>query len=79
MRQRFSNGHKHRGVLVYRKSRTVWRQRTFSSPLGDTSYFLCPKCGILLEREFVRYCDGCGQKLNWSLVEAQFRLAEDAL
>ena len=77
MKQPPSKHHKHRGLLVYQKSRIVWRQKTISSPLGDTSYYLCPKCGILLEREFVHYCDECGQKLNWRLVELRFRLAED--
>ena len=29
------------------------------------AYYLCPKCGITLEREFVAYCDRCGQNLGW--------------
>ncbi len=29
------------------------------------SHFLCPRCGITLEREFTAYCDRCGQCLNW--------------
>ena len=33
--------------------------------LPDTSFFVCPQCGITLEREFVNYCDRCGQRLNW--------------
>lgn len=31
---------------------------------GDV-YSVCPKCGILLEREYMRFCDCCGQKLSW--------------
>ncbi len=31
----------------------------------DTSFFVCPQCGITLEREFMNYCDRCGQRLNW--------------
>lgn len=31
----------------------------------DTSFFVCPQCGITLEREFMKYCDRCGQCLNW--------------
>ena len=31
----------------------------------DTSFFVCPQCGITLEREFMKYCDCCGQCLNW--------------
>lgn len=28
-------------------------------------YFLCPRCKITLDREFVSYCDRCGQRLDW--------------
>ena len=30
------------------------------------AYYVCPRCGITLEREFVAYCDRCGQHLDWS-------------
>ncbi len=30
------------------------------------SYYVCPRCRIPLEREFVAYCDRCGQCLNWA-------------
>lgn len=26
----------------------------------------CPKCGSTMERDFQRFCDRCGQRLNWS-------------
>ncbi len=29
------------------------------------SFFVCPQCGITLEREFMKYCDRCGQRLDW--------------
>ena len=29
------------------------------------AYYVCPRCGITLEREFVAYCDRCGQHLGW--------------
>ena len=32
-----------------------------------------------LEREFVHYCDSCGQKLNWRLVSAHFKKADVSL
>ncbi len=73
MRQPPSTRKKRKRFLVYRKSRTVWRQQTLSSPLGETSYYLCPKCGILLEREFTHYCGDCGQKLDWRIVSAPCR------
>ncbi|MBO5009055.1 MAG: hypothetical protein J6D26_09485 [Clostridia bacterium] len=32
---------------------------------GD-SYPICPKCYLTLEREYMSYCNCCGQKLGWS-------------
>lgn len=26
----------------------------------------CPRCGSTMERDFQRFCDRCGQRLNWS-------------
>ena len=31
----------------------------------DTRYYICPRCNITMEREFMAYCDRCGQCLNW--------------
>ena len=31
----------------------------------DTSYYICPRCNITMEREFMAYCDRCGQCLSW--------------
>jgi len=34
---------------------------------GDDQYFpVCPRCGISIEREYMSYCDRCGQKLSWT-------------
>ena len=30
-----------------------------------TAYYICPKCNITMEREFMAYCDRCGQRLSW--------------
>ncbi len=30
------------------------------------SYYACPRCRISLSREFMSYCDSCGQCLDWS-------------
>ena len=35
----------------------------------NTAYPLCPRCESALEREYVFFCDQCGQKLNWDLLE----------
>ena len=31
------------------------------------SYAICPRCHCTLEREYMNYCDRCGQHLSWSL------------
>ena len=35
----------------------------------DTAYPLCPRCESAIEREYVFFCDQCGQKLNWDLFD----------
>ena len=29
-------------------------------------YSICPRCGITLDREYMAFCDRCGQQLDWS-------------
>ena len=35
---------------------------------GD-SYPACPRCDCTLEREYVHFCDRCGQRLNWDYID----------
>ena len=42
----------------------------FTEPKGRNSYYVCPRCRTTLEREFVSYCDRCGQRLEWSNCES---------
>ena len=35
---------------------------------GD-HYTVCPRCDRLLDREYMRYCDCCGQCLAWELLD----------
>lgn len=30
------------------------------------SYPVCPRCDCTIEREYMRYCDRCGQHLKWT-------------
>lgn len=30
-----------------------------------SGYPLCPRCDMTIEREYMQYCDRCGQKLGW--------------
>lgn len=34
-----------------------------------SSYPLCPRCKSTMEREYQRFCDRCGQRLNWDQFE----------
>lgn len=53
--------------LAFREPMPVTHIRCFyySSPDGLTTFPVCPRCGISLEREYQNYCDRCGQRLNW--------------
>ena len=43
---------------------------------GDTYYPVCPGCHVTLEREYQRYCDRCGQRLDWSAPNAAIILSD---
>ncbi len=32
---------------------------------NGSTYPVCPRCRITLDREYQNYCDRCGQALNW--------------
>ena len=54
-------------ALSYRHGMRVQELMVFRSWRPETSFYLCPRCGITLEREFVKYCDRCGQCLDWTM------------
>ena len=54
-----------RNQLEYRLPLLVTELMVFSSAFGRTSYYVCPRCKITMEREFQSYCDRCGQRLDW--------------
>ena len=33
-------------------------------PNGN-GYYICPRCHVTMEREFMNFCDRCGQRLDW--------------
>lgn len=49
----------------YRFPIPVVQVRLFNS--GDV-YPICPRCRRCLNREYMAFCDCCGQKLSWSLL-----------
>ena len=57
------------GAVKYRLPMPVSQVLVF--PSGD-SYSICPRCDTTLDREYMRYCDRCGQHLSWKL----FRFAK---
>ncbi|MDO4362396.1 MAG: hypothetical protein Q4C32_07600 [Eubacteriales bacterium] len=34
--------------------------------LSYSYYAVCPRCDTSLERDYVSFCDRCGQHLEWS-------------
>ena len=32
-------------------------------------YPICPRCSVSIEREYMSFCDRCGQKLSWHLLD----------
>lgn len=53
-------------ALTYRRPMLVRELMVFESGLRTDSYYVCPRCQITMEREFMQYCDRCGQCLDWS-------------
>ena len=49
----------------YRKGMLVNEVMVFDTWFGTTGYYVCPRCKITMEREFMSFCDRCGQKLDW--------------
>lgn len=51
--------------VSYRKPMAI-TQRIVLPTRYSASYFICPRCLATLDREFVAYCDRCGQCLDWT-------------
>ena len=52
-------------MLTYRVPMKVEEVVIFPQWPQDDSYYRCPRCQELLEREFLAYCANCGQCLGW--------------
>ena len=53
-------------LLSYRIAMCVTEIMIFnSSVFGETGYYICPRCNITMDREFVSFCGRCGQHLDW--------------
>ena len=52
------------------QSKPVTDYIVLHSSTGPSLYYLCPSCEILLPREYMDFCDCCGQQLGWEQVAA---------
>lgn len=50
-------------AISYRKPMAVKEMVYY--PAENGAFARCPRCRITMEREYVRYCDRCGQCLDW--------------
>lgn len=62
------------GLLEYKSPMTISEYLLYSNPFYNhdktlhSQYFaspLCPRCRLPTERDYQRYCTGCGQRLKW--------------
>lgn len=57
---------RHRKLLAGIFSHTIpLKVREIMVFKGGDSYPVCPNCGITIGREYVNFCDRCGQRLSW--------------
>ncbi len=49
--------------ITYRIPMEIQQLRYYT--YNHTSYAVCPRCRISLDREYIRFCDVCGQRLSW--------------
>ena len=51
-------------AVSYRIPRQV---RQVSVLQNGDSYPICPRCDISIDREYMSFCDRCGQRLSWKI------------
>lgn len=52
-------------LLSYRTPMPMNALMEFPFGRGTTTYYICPRCSVTLEREYQSFCDRCGQHLDW--------------
>ena len=53
-------------AILYRLPLPVTKVLVFSC---GNSYPICPRCDCTTDREYMRFCDRCGQHLAWELFD----------
>lgn len=56
----------HLAAYLYRLPVQVRGRVVFQN--GD-SYPICPRCDELIDREYICFCNQCGQRLEWSFFD----------
>lgn len=51
--------------LAFRRPMRVTEAVRFSQT--GFPYPRCPKCRLTIDREYMSFCDRCGQRLDWSV------------
>lgn len=54
-------------AVSYRIAMPVTKMVQYSS--GGYAYPICPRCRQSMDREYMSYCDRCGQKLSWEKLD----------
>lgn len=50
----------------YRVPMRISEVMNFQTFEGESSYYVCPRCKVTMDREFTSFCSRCGQRLDWS-------------
>ena len=52
--------------VSYRRTMQVTEIMIFETGLPkESGFYVCPRYHVTLEREFMFFCDRCGQRLDW--------------
>lgn len=51
----------------FREPRPVMEKRE----LSGSYYAVCPRCAVTIDREYVSFCDRCGQRLSWEYYDRE--------
>lgn len=52
-------------LASFRVPKSVTELKVFPDCYGRPAYYVCPRCGLTMEREFISFCGRCGQRLDW--------------
>lgn len=53
-------------AIMYRVPLMVTAVLLFKNGIA---YPICPRCDCTIDREYMRFCDRCGQRLGWDMFD----------